>query len=345
MKIRILVTMLAATVLLAGTAEAQRATVFRYGQPRAWLGFQYSVDTRGTTAVIAVEEVVADAPAQRAGLVVGDTLLSVNGIRASEELLASLGSTLVPGDTVRLRLRRASREREVTVIAAERPAQYATFGASGMFLDADTIRSRIRILVDSAFTSMDTLPRAYFVNPSGRIRFDSLTFRTFGDSMFIRLDTLLGNRFSMRHFSPESLRFAMDSLYFRSLVPLRGVQIRTMPGTQALIFRDSLMRLGSYGLTMYGQTVIAGAEMILMDDDLGEFFGASAGVLITRVHEGTPAARADLHAGDVILRADGTDVDSVDDVRRAIVRAPAGRAVEIEVLRRRNRVTVLLNRD
>lgn len=346
MKMRILAVLITAVTVMGSRAEAQRTIYQMVQQPRAWLGFQYSVDSRATNDIIVIQEVVADAPAQRAGLMVGDTLLSVNDIRASEELLASLGSTLNAGDTVHFRLRRSGRDREISVIAAERPAQYGAFAGPGFFLDRDTLQSRIRILVDSAMMRLDSLPMVYYRGRPGAFQFDTVMFGRLPDTRMFRLDTLIGgNRFSMHLFSPDSLRLALDSMRFHAMEPLRNMRIQGFGGVPSIIFGDTLMGVGGFSFLTHGQTVIAGAEMISMEEELAAFFGATAGVLVTRVHDGTPAARADMRAGDVILRVGGTEIDSVDDVRRAIVRAPTGRTVEIELLRNRARTTVRLNRD
>jgi len=61
-----------------------------------------------------------------------------------------------------------------------------------------------------------------------------------------------------------------------------------------------------------------------LGDQLGDYFGTRAGVLVTAVAAGTPAAAAGLKAGDVILKVDGTSIESVTDLRRAIADASDG---------------------
>ena len=84
----------------------------RPGSPsveRAWLGISYE-SVRGrpgdARATLVILEVVDGSPAQRAGIQVGDTLVNINGLRASDELLQSLASSLSVGDTVKIRMRR-----------------------------------------------------------------------------------------------------------------------------------------------------------------------------------------------------------------------------------------------
>jgi serine protease Do len=55
-------------------------------------------------------------------------------------------------------------------------------------------------------------------------------------------------------------------------------------------------------------TALAGAEMARVSKELGEVFGVERGVLILAVGQNTPAARAGLRGGDIILKVDGQDV-------------------------------------
>ena len=61
-----------------------------------------------------------------------------------------------------------------------------------------------------------------------------------------------------------------------------------------------------------------GVETRDLDADLGSYFGATTGVLVLHVVDDTPASRAGLKAGDVILSVGGTKVSDTDDLRRAL---------------------------
>ncbi len=78
-----------------------------------------------------------------------------------------------------------------------------------------------------------------------------------------------------------------------------------------------------------------GVETQDLDGDLGDYFGASdgKGVLVLRVLEDTPAAKAGLKAGDVILSVDGADVADGDALRAALRKQDAG-DVELRVRRK-----------
>jgi serine protease Do len=82
-----------------------------------------------------------------------------------------------------------------------------------------------------------------------------------------------------------------------------------------------------------------------LDPGFSESLGVGSGVLVVRVPRETPAARAGLQAADVILRANGTAVETVEALRRAIMRTPRGQTTKLEVMRRKNVTTVELGRD
>ncbi len=60
---------------------------------------------------------------------------------------------------------------------------------------------------------------------------------------------------------------------------------------------------------------------------------SDAGVLVLGVVEGSPAYRADITAGDVIVDFRGTPVQSIEGLRRSIMASKAGDSVELSILR------------
>lgn len=78
-----------------------------------------------------------------------------------------------------------------------------------------------------------------------------------------------------------------------------------------------------------------GILMTPLTEQLGRFFGApdGEGVLVSEVIADSPAARAGIEAGDVILRADERAISDPSDVRGALSEADPGDQLDLAVLR------------
>lgn len=76
-----------------------------------------------------------------------------------------------------------------------------------------------------------------------------------------------------------------------------------------------------------------------LNEQLGEYFGVDdgEGVLVTEVHEDSPAEEAGLKAGDIIIAADGEDISETSELKDIIYEHEEGDEVVIEYLRRGNR--------
>ena len=87
-----------------------------------------------------------------------------------------------------------------------------------------------------------------------------------------------------------------------------------------------------------------GAEMIPLDETLGEAHGTDHGLWILRVGPSTPAARAGIQKGDVLIAVDGRELHSIPALIRAVQRAQkAGKSeLRIDLLRKRERKVVTL---
>lgn len=340
-----------AAVPAAGAAQVYVGQAAR----RAWLGLSYETTIQSRdgqrSQTIVITDIVGNSPAQRAGLEVGDTLLRVNDIDATDQLLSSLGVSLKPGDAVQLRVRRDGRDRDLRVEAAAPPADYFEFAPRRgiVTFDADSMRGRVRIMIDSARIHLDSLriPNIYiermpyglrFGGDSAFFRGDSVRWRAFRfDSLGIHLDSL-GARYSffadslMRDSSVwqglRGMRVEMDSLFRGGVYGF---------GSDSLTFFRRGEMLPYAGISVWGSRAIAGAELTELNPGLGEYFGAQHGVLVVRVPDGTPAADAGLQPGDVITGADGRDITSIEELRRAILRAPE-RTVRLELMRKRQRM-------
>ncbi|MCK4301601.1 MAG: PDZ domain-containing protein [candidate division Zixibacteria bacterium] len=90
-----------------------------------------------------------------------------------------------------------------------------------------------------------------------------------------------------------------------------------------------------------GSGSFIGVKLQTLNKQLGEFFGVEKGrgALIQEVEEDSPAEKAGLKAGDVIVAIDDEKVRDVDDVIEIIGDTDAGDKVEIAVLRNRKEAT------
>ena len=85
-----------------------------------------------------------------------------------------------------------------------------------------------------------------------------------------------------------------------------------------------------------------GVELSELSDQLGEFFGVSGGdgVLITGVSEDSPAKKAGLQAGDVIVEIDNKHVSDYNDIREIVSGSDEGDELAVVILRSKKKQTV-----
>jgi serine protease Do len=85
-----------------------------------------------------------------------------------------------------------------------------------------------------------------------------------------------------------------------------------------------------------------GVSIQPMTPELAKTFGVSetSGALVSDVTESSPAQKAGLKQGDVIVRYDGRPVGRIGDLPRAVAETPVGRTVPLEVLRDGQKMTL-----
>jgi S1-C subfamily serine protease len=76
---------------------------------------------------------------------------------------------------------------------------------------------------------------------------------------------------------------------------------------------------------------------------MAEYFGVSAGALVSAVDLDSPAARAGLKAGDVITVADGQAVKRPSDVSAAVRRTRPGSKLDLKVVRDHKEMTISID--
>lgn len=96
-------------------------------------------------------------------------------------------------------------------------------------------------------------------------------------------------------------------------------------------------------VTMSWRTGMLGIEgEPLRDSQLGDFFGVRDGVLVRSVTKGTPAEKAGLKAGDVIVRVDDRKVSEPRDITSALraARDASKTTLPVVVVRERKEMTL-----
>src|SRR5215470_17507036 len=88
-------------------------------------------------------------------------------------------------------------------------------------------------------------------------------------------------------------------------------------------------------LEMMGSGPWLGVETQDLDSDLGDYFSRpdGKGVLVTHVLDDTPAKKAGMRSGDVIIEVDGKSVEDTYDLRIDLRDKDAG-PVKVTVLRK-----------
>jgi len=87
---------------------------------------------------------------------------------------------------------------------------------------------------------------------------------------------------------------------------------------------------GAPGLSGSGRL---GVTLMPLSEQLASYFGVIHGVLVSQTEEGSPAARAGLKAGDVIVAIGSRDVDSPSDVNQVVRSTTRGADLSIRVMR------------
>ena len=84
-----------------------------------------------------------------------------------------------------------------------------------------------------------------------------------------------------------------------------------------------------------------GVKIQTVTEDIAETLGVpeNTGALISAVTPESPAGKAGLEAGDVIMKFDGKDVTSMRGLPRIVAQAPIGKGVPVEYLRKGDRKT------
>jgi membrane-associated protease RseP (regulator of RpoE activity) len=92
----------------------------------------------------------------------------------------------------------------------------------------------------------------------------------------------------------------------------------------------------------WGEHPYIGVELSTLTEQLGEYFGVEKGngALITTVSEDSPAEKAGLKAGDVIVAIDGEQTRDIGDIQELIREKEADEIARVTVVRNKSKQTV-----
>lgn len=79
-----------------------------------------------------------------------------------------------------------------------------------------------------------------------------------------------------------------------------------------------------------------------LNEELSAYFGFKdgVGILISKIEEGSPAEKAGLKVGDLVISADGTRVQSIENLIGLIQDKEKGSTIRLEILRDKKKMTV-----
>jgi serine protease Do len=90
------------------------------------------------------------------------------------------------------------------------------------------------------------------------------------------------------------------------------------------------------------RTTRVGLETESLSDQLAEFFGVKQGVLVRSVERNSPAEKAGLRAGDVIISIDGQEIRAARDISRRLRESWEKKTVPLQVVRNKKELTLHL---
>ena len=336
--------LLAAALLAPGAARAQDDDEECPCRRPGMIGISFDTRDDDGTDGVRILEVRRGGPADQAGVREGDVVVRLNG-RNAVEAFRTLPTTLEEGDTVRLRIRRDGDERDVVVIAERRPGTRFGIIRPGPGRDRPMIfmgRDSMEFPLEELTMRIDSLHTRLLHLDSGRVRvqLDSLV-HLFNDSARVYIQRMPSVELRLDGPELEALRLEgrlgeMDGEAFRLEGQIFDLENQAAE-LEGLVARPFFMELG--------RRAAAGAELAEMNQGLSRYFGGlTEGALVIEVAPNTPAARAGLEAGDVILRAGGREVNDPEDVQRALMAAEEGEVV-LQVQRQGRRRELTLEWD
>ncbi len=283
---------------------------------KAWLGVSVADAADGVT----VRQVVSGSPADKAGLRPGDVIEAVDGtaIETAKQLVEVIGDH-APGDEIVLTVSWRGDSREVPVTLGTQPEKP---GIEILPAPGRIIRGALNVL-GMELTVTDEGLRVESIDADSPL----------ADVGFQEGDVITA-------INGEKIDTTMPRLMlplFRFDEPIVFTVQRN--GEEVEITVDAEELVGQYLPEMPEMVPVRPTQLGVyfqnIDADLAEEKGlpVTAGALIVVVFEDTPAAKAGLQAGDIVLAVDGEPVDEEHTLRDRMVAYEEGDVVTLTVRR------------
>jgi len=98
--------------------------------------------------------------------------------------------------------------------------------------------------------------------------------------------------------------------------------------------------LGDFAQVMRAHSGMLGVECESLGDQLAAFFGVKDGVLVREVYKDSPAEKAGIRAGDVIVKVDGESVTSAREISSILRAARTKHTFPVLVVRDKKEMTI-----
>ncbi len=291
---------------------------------RGWIGVRFDLSTvtgpgagrNPPSSAILITEVYRSGPADLGGLLPGDRVLTVDGrsLPTYDAWMRYLAN-VAPGQTLRLRLDRNNREQEATIVVGPRPSS----------MSPESVLDRAARVRERLFRSIDSLLEAVVADgQENGLRFRSGVF----PRGLLQADSELVQEGS----EEDSLsRFPMAEGQVLNEGGLRPAAADEGPAWSRGSEDSEWPRLLSPYI-LEGSFILGGARARSLTEELGHYFGVPSGVLLTDVINLSPAWRAGLRPGDVIVSADDRSLATVAELRGVLAGTPV--PFELTVIRR-----------
>lgn len=286
----------------------------------SWLGISMTAGPQGKGVLVV--EVVDDSPADEAKFRVNDLIFRIDqeSINSTDDLIRVI-QRHDPGETVRVAVRRDGKELTLPVTLGERPEHVFQFRVPALEFFGWRAQGRLGVGTQGLTEQL----AEYFKVPGGK---GVLVVEVMEGSPAGKAGAKAGD--VILEVNKEGVASARDIQQALSrtepceeipLVVLRKEERTTLPVTLAWSSWRSRVRLG--------------IQTQELSDQLAEHFRVpeGKGVLIAEVLEDSPARKAGLKAGDVVVEVDGERIGSTEEIHEVLDRRAPCDQVPVVVLR------------